>query len=336
MKKICAVGMERLFLSLKLGEIMKKIKLIITGFVLLTLSFFIAGCNSGGGDDDPYIGTLYAGKKGDAKALSRALGAGEEEKFSIGINYMVGSTTGYGPEWWLIKQDEGVPDGDDPVKIDEVPDEKRRFVIPLTSSQSPLGDLNRLKTTEGHTMCDYIQFGFLLFYDGEEIANFPETMFIMNGNEDLDRDDYTDVDQQNASIFSTVDAEKIVFYENAQTAKANRPYATNSDPPTYPLMTADWTDYRKIFRKYPDSLFLNREDKVGYAGLQLWDDFVVINFEGIDLTREFDLKFEWDLDKLKDALAKAQGEGGYDEIQDQTEDCFQDFYKSLALKVIYR
>ena len=168
--------------------------------------------------------------------------------------------------------------------------------IPITS-QLRMGDLGSLTPQNGITFLDYIGFDIQILKDGVEIANFPESMFIRG--------------------------EELAFYQNPGSEEnANNMVLMNG-----------WKKWDYIFNKYPLVPDLDWDQSDGSA---LWDDFVVIPFEGIDLTRSFDLKFEWDLSILVGALKDAYDNAGdYSAIQNRESQFFKDFFHSFALDVVY-
>jgi hypothetical protein len=175
-------------------------------------------------------------------------------------------------------------------------DGNKEHMIPIIS-QIKIGDLGSLSPNGDNGFCDFIIFDIQLLYNGSSIANFPESMFIKG--------------------------EELAFYQN---------------PGSGELKEEDirfgWKSYKIIFEKYSLVPDLDWDQSDGTA---LWDDFVVIPFDGIDLYREFDLKFEWDMSILVDALKDTKdGAGNYDAVQDRTSPYIQDFFKSFALKVLYK
>jgi hypothetical protein len=106
--------------------------------------------------------------------------------------------------------------------------------------------------------------------------------------------------------------EEFAFYEN--------PRSGNTLP-------GWWKNAQDMFDKYPTH---------GFAS-HMFDDFGVIPFDGIDLTRKFDLKFEWDISSIVEALKEAYNDtGDYNAVADRSKTHFQDFFKSFALKVTYK
>ncbi|MDR1596451.1 MAG: hypothetical protein LBR99_01980 [Treponema sp.] len=176
-------------------------------------------------------------------------------------------------------------------------DESKEHVIPITS-QIKIGDLGFLKVNGANDYCDYIIFDIQLLYEGASIANFPESMFIKG--EELD------------------------FYQNPG---SDREFNQGE-------LRQGWKDCRIIFDEYP---LVPDHDWDPSDGAALSDDFIVIPFDGIDLNRNFDLKFEWDISILVDALKDAKNtEGDYNSIQDRAKPYIQDFFRSFSLKVIYK
>ena len=116
--------------------------------------------------------------------------------------------------------------------------------------------------------------------------------------------------------------------------------------------------YINLLAQFPTSMFVKgeifnlyqRENPLreGWKAASVWDnkypklgkfgpDFAVFPFEGIDVTRSLDLKFEWDTSKLVDALIEVYNEkGSYNDIGDKNEKYFMDFFNSFSMKVIYR
>jgi hypothetical protein len=179
-------------------------------------------------------------------------------------------------------------------------DGSKEHVIPITS-QIEIGDLSSLGPKEGNVFCDYIGFDIQLLYKGSSIANFPESMFIKG--------------------------ETLDFYSNAGNKMDNGHEKAGWAP------RSGWKDYKIIFNKYPLVPDLSWDKSDGAA---LFDDFVVIPFDGIDLNREFDLKFEWDTSILIDALEAAGTAGNYRFVGDRDQSYIKDFFKSFALRVIYK
>jgi len=176
---------------------------------------------------------------------------------------------------------------------------QKEHVIPITS-QIKIANLSSLRPQQkGTNVCDFIQFDINLLYKGSIIANFPESMFI-KGEEFA-------FYQNTSKIFGSYDDAVAGGYVDNFDVKDLRP---------------GWKWYKIIFDKY----------KVARLG----DDFVVIPFDGIDLQRNFDLKFEWDISILVKALKDANEEDeGYSAVQNRTSSFFQDFFKSFSLKVVY-
>ena len=175
-------------------------------------------------------------------------------------------------------------------------DNRENQIIPIIS-QLRLGNLDSLKPTDSLNFCDYIGFDIQLLYDGTYIANFPEAMFIKD--------------------------EEFAFYQNPGNAE-------NEDSM---VLRDGWRNFREIFNKYPMVPDLDWDQSDGAA---LWDDFVVIPFSGIDLTQNFDLKFEWDISILVTALNDAYNSGGgYSAVQNRESDFFRDFFSSFSLEVLY-
>lgn len=94
------------------------------------------------------------------------------------------------------------------------------------------------------------------------------------------------------------------------------------------MLPSFWKDGQDIFDRYPLTPNISS---------QLFDDFIVIPFAGIDLNREFDLKFEWDISILVNALKDAKDNAGdYAAVEDKTQPYIKDFFESFALRVIYK
>jgi hypothetical protein len=150
-------------------------------------------------------------------------------------------------------------------------DNSKQHVIPITS-QIKIGDLSSLRPDGDNILCDYIGFDIALLYNGSTIANFPESMFIKG--------------------------EILEFYNNAayDGIDAQGKEVAGWTP------RSGWKDYKIIFNKYPLVPDLDWDSSDNAA---LWDDFVVIPFNGIDLNRSFDLKFEWDTSIIITALEAA-------------------------------
>jgi len=88
-------------------------------------------------------------------------------------------------------------------------------------------------------------------------------------------------------------------------------------------LPAGWQDASIIKARYP---------KINFGGGYI----VVYPFEGIDVTRRFDLKMEWDAEKLVDILIKAHNDtGDYFGVNNVESSYFYDFMNTLSLKVTY-
>jgi len=94
------------------------------------------------------------------------------------------------------------------------------------------------------------------------------------------------------------------------------------------LQTYGWSNSTDIEKKYPMIKdFISGDDS----------SMVLIPFDGIDFSRNFDLKVEWNLEAVVKALEDAYASGGdYEQISDPTKPFIKDFYKGVSLQVLYK
>jgi hypothetical protein len=266
-----------------------KNKLFLVGMfgVMLAFGLVFMACDTGTSNqtNGGGYGSLYAGRA-DSSSSSHAvmsqsvrnvaLALAEEDfgdfpldDFSIRIDYLVGRSTKTGYTGWGILNHS---------------DENSEHVIPIMSNIK-VRDLSSLTADGDNDFCDLVGCDIFLLYEGNSIANFPESMFIKG--------------------------EELAFYQNPKTGGELR---------------EGWKDYKIISEKY-----LQVSELAGR------DDVVVLPFDGIDLNRNFDLKFEWDISILVDALKDAKDNGGnYSAVENRSLPYIQDFFKSFDLKVIYK
>ena len=173
----------------------------------------------------------------------------------------------------------------------------------LITDEMKVGDLGQLRRMGSKNVyCDFVWFDMKVLYEGKQIANFPTSMFIKD--------------------------EELGFYQNA--------YFYPGKVLTEKDMRDGWQSYEIIFDKYPNVKSMDwryvEEDEAA-----LYDDFVVVPFDGIDLNRPFDLKFSWDISILIKALKDAyDATGSYSAVAKPDQPYIKDFFKSFGLEVLYK
>lgn len=247
------------------------------GFIVLLILYLI-GCSNGTNDSVGGGESIYAGRDGlsPRSIISRVISDAELDKFSIQVEYMVGKSTNGFDGWGILEAENSA-----------------NQIIPITS-QLNIGDLSDVKVKGSNNFCDFVIFDLKLLYEGEEIANFPETMFIKG--------------------------EERAFYQHNH----------NNDNP----IRTGWTNCKDII----DKGYLVKELGYNETNKEISDDFAVIPFDGIDLTRRFDLKLEWNIALLISALENAKGDevhGDYGNVQNDNKPYLREFINSFSLKVFY-
>jgi hypothetical protein len=165
-----------------------KNKLFLAGMFGVMLAFVLVFMACDTGTSNPTNGTgtngsggggsLYAGREDSSSSShavmnksvrNAALALAEEDfgdfpldDFSIRIDYLVGRSTKTGYTGWGILNHS---------------DENSEHVIPIMSNIK-IRDLSSLTADGDNDFCDLVGYDIFLLYEGNVIANFPESMFI--------------------------------------------------------------------------------------------------------------------------------------------------------------
>lgn len=308
------------------------VSLLITAMALLSL-----GCGSDGSSDSGGSGSVLLGRKADgAKAqetkavylvkafgnyLGKAFGiraahaAEPLENFSMRITCIVGgsNTTGkMGNFYWpygstfddLIDQFGGNQAAIEEEWSNMVVDANNRGIVkkvPITAFNISIGSHKALAAGEMNNICDFVNFQIELFLkDHVSTIDLGPTMNPAYG------------------INMCGNSPHLIFIDNTAVTSI-RYFNSNGDGETFSSGGENFTALKAILK---DEL-----------SQDLYNKAIMIPFEGIDLTRDFDLKLEWDLSILTEAINDAGG--NYEDIL-SADATLEKFAQSLRLYADYR